>query len=110
MTPAGNEVFTGTLELEHLLPDGGWVAARCWGPAKSGLYSHVPTFAHTSPVWVEVAGRPIPRAAPALAALVREVDGVREWVDANGRFSNPRRKAHLLALCDAAAAQLAGPT
>jgi hypothetical protein len=110
MKPAGSDVFTGTLDAKHHLPDGGWVAARCWGPAKSGLYPHVPTFAHTSPVWVEVAGRPIPRAPAALAALVREVDGVREWVEANGRFTNPRQKAHLLAQCNAAAAQIAGPT
>ena len=56
------------------------------------------------------AGQPIPRAPAALAALVREVDGVREWVEANGRFTNPRQKAHLLAQCNAAAAQIAGPT
>jgi hypothetical protein len=110
MIPGGNEVFTGTLEAEHILPEGGWVAARCWGAAKPGLYPHIPTFAHTSPVWVETAGRPAPRIPGGLVALARDVDGVRHWIEEQGRFAHPRRKAQLLALCDAAATKLAGPT
>jgi hypothetical protein len=109
MTPTGNDVFMGTLEAEHVLPDGGWVAARCWRAAKPEMYPHIPAFAHTSAVWVEVAGRPIPRAPAALAALARSVEEVRHWVEVEGRFTNPRRKARLLDLCDAAAAKLAGP-
>jgi hypothetical protein len=109
MTPAGNDVFTATLEAEQFLPEGGWVAARCWGAAKPGLYPHIPTFAHTSPVWVETAGRSAPRVPGAVAALARDADGVRHWIEQQGRFANPRRKAQHLALCDAAAGKLAGP-
>lgn len=108
-TPTPGDVFTAVAEVEHTLPTGGWVAARCWGAARPGLYPHVPAFAHTSPAWVEVRGRPVPPVPAALAALGREVDAVRHWVEREGRFTNPRRKAHLLALCDAAAAKLAGP-
>jgi hypothetical protein len=104
------DVFTVALDAEVNLPAGGWVAARCWGQAKSDPYPHGPAFAHTSAAWVEVGGRPIPRKAEAVAALRRGVEGVRHWVEVEGRFTNPRRKDHLLALCDAADAELAGPT
>jgi hypothetical protein len=108
-SPARGDAFTAVVEADHLMPAGGWLAARCWGAARPDLYPYVPTFAHTSPVWVEVAGRPAPRSPVAVAALAREVDGVRHWIEDQGRFTNPRPKAHLLALCEAAAARLAGP-
>jgi hypothetical protein len=103
------ETVTATIEKEHRLATGGWIAARCWGAAKSDLYPHVPVFAHTSPVWVEVPGQVIARQAAAIDALVREIQGVRDWVESNGRFTNPRRKEHLLGVCDAAIARLASP-
>jgi len=65
-------------------------------------------FAHTSPVWVEVGGRPVPTRPAAVAAFVREIGAVRHWVETEGRFTIPKRKEHLLSLCDAAAGKLAG--
>jgi hypothetical protein len=105
--PTGGAVLSATLEAEHSLPAGGWVAARCVGAEKSELYPHVPAFAHTSPVWVEVNGRPVPTKPAAVAALRTEIEDVRHWVDTEGRFSVPRRKEHLLSLCDGAAGKLA---
>jgi hypothetical protein len=107
-TPTKTDVFRAAVETEHKSGDG-WLAARCWGTAKPDVYPHVTVFAHTSPVWVETPDRPSPRKAAALEALKREVEGVRLWVERDGRFTNPRRKDHLLALCDSAAARLAGP-
>jgi hypothetical protein len=101
-------VFTAVLEVEHTFSSGGWLAARCWGATKPDLYPHVPAFAHTSPVWVEVAGQAVPRVPAAVAALAREIGGVRHWIQQEGRFTNTRRKAHLLELCDAAAEKLGG--
>jgi hypothetical protein len=106
--PDATDPWTATAEVEHTLPAGGWLAARCVGVAKSDLYPHVPVFAHTSPVWVEVTGHPVPKGMEAVEALRPEVQGVREWVETEGQFTHPRRKEHLLALCDAAAARLAG--
>jgi hypothetical protein len=94
--------------VEHTFRESGWVAVRCWGTTKPDLYPHVPVFAHTSPVWVEVADRPFRPKPSAVAALQREIAAVRHWVESAGRFTNPRRKEHLLSLCDAAAAKLAG--
>ena len=104
--PTGDGILTANLDAEHVLSDGGWVAARCWGTGKPGLYPHVPTFAHTSPVFVEVAGQPLRRRPEAVAALRREVEAVRHWIETEGRFTVPRRKEHLLALCAAALERL----
>ena len=90
------------IEVEHRLPEGGWLAARCWSTAKSRLYRHVPIFAHSSPVWVNA-----PRRQPtAVASLKREIEGVRQWIETTGRFTNATRKEHLLSLCDAAERKL----
>jgi hypothetical protein len=105
--PTGEGVLTACVEAEHLLPNGGWVAARCWGAGKSDLYPHVPVFAHTSAVFVDVAGRSIPRNADDVAALAGEVETVRDWIESNGRFTIPRRRQHLLSLCDTALGRLA---
>jgi hypothetical protein len=108
--PEGTNPWTATAEITHTLPAGGWLAARCLGAAKSDLYPHVPVFAHTSPVWIEVNGHPIPKGTAAVEALGRDVQAVRDWVESEGRFTNPRRKETLFALCDVAAARLVGPT
>jgi hypothetical protein len=106
---AGTESRTATVEAEVNLPEGGWVAARCWGPPKSELYPHVPVFAHTSPAWIEPADAPPVRQANAVMAVAKDVMSVRNWIESDGRFTDPKRRTHLLALCDAAAARLAGP-
>lgn len=100
------DVWSATIEAEHPLPDGGWVAARCWGTTKSSLYPHIPVFAHTSPVFVQVAGRPFPRVPQAVAALRREIEAVQHWIETEGRFTTPRRKEQLLANCAAALGRL----
>ena len=95
------DVTTATVSVEPD-SDGGWVAARCLGTAKSELYPHVPVFAHTSAVFVGSESRQ----PAAVAALQRDIEGVRDWVESSGRFAIPKRKEALLALCDAALAQL----
>lgn len=104
-SPMAN-VWSATIEVEHPLPEGGWVAARCWGTAKSSLYPHVPVFAHTSPVFVLASGRTGPRVPEAVAALRREVEAVQHWIETEGRFTIPRRKEQLLANCAAALGRL----
>lgn len=108
VSATAGEVTTASLEIEHEFAGSGWIAARCRGSKKSELYPHVPVFAHTSPVWVQVAARPFVPNPKAVAALRREIEGVRHWVETIGRFTNPRRMEHLLSLCAAASAKLAG--
>jgi hypothetical protein len=99
-------VWTATIEVEHPLPEGGWVAARSWGTLKSSLYPHVPVFAHTSPVLILASGRAGPRAPEAVAALRREIEAVQHWIETEGRFTIPRRKEQLLSNCAAALGRL----
>jgi hypothetical protein len=99
------------LEIEHYLVSSGWVTARCWswGSSKPGHpCPQGPISAHTSPVWVNVPGKPFLPKPSAIAVLQREIEGVRHWVETTGRFTNPKRKEHLLSLCAAASAKLAG--
>jgi hypothetical protein len=106
----GEGPTSAVVEAEHVFPNGGWVAARCLGTAKSDLYPHVPVFAHTSPVFVDVAGRRAPTSPAAVVALQSEVEAVRHWVETEGRFTIPKRRDHLLSLCDAALVKLAERT
>ena len=100
------DVVTARFEIEKVL-EGGWIAARCWGPPKSDLYPQSPVFAHTSPIFFETTGVSQKR-ADAVKRFLREVAAVRQWVERDGRFANPRRKEHLLSLCDAATSKLSG--
>jgi hypothetical protein len=83
-------------ELEVEAPASGWVAVRWGGDAG---------FAHSSPLAVgERTRKP-----EAVAALCKLVEQTREWAEAHGRFTNPRRKQALLDRCADAVRVLEGP-
>jgi hypothetical protein len=86
------------LEADVLLEEGGWIAARC------GVFP----CAHTSPVYVQVGGRP-PRPDPAALAVVRgHLDGMLEWVEREGRFENDKQRQRLAGIFQSARGTL-GP-
>jgi hypothetical protein len=91
-----------TLEIEHVLPGGGWVAARCLSSHSSGLYHSLPLFAHTSPVLIRNNDRRHARTLSARTALRAEVLQTRDWIERAGRFQNPGSRMHLLRLADRA--------
>jgi hypothetical protein len=97
----GEVVASAPAGFDVTLPVAGscWLAARCRGLDEAG-------FAHTSPVLVRVNGAPPPHPADAVAALRKAVEETREWVEAHGRFANPKAKQHLLDLCGAALGRL----
>jgi hypothetical protein len=103
--PIGSAPYEASIDIEHEVPIGGWVAARCRGSAASALYPHQAVFAHTAPVYLE--GESMVRQPAAVAALLRDVAEVRHWIETVGRFAVPKRKDYLLALCDAATEKLA---
>lgn len=97
----GEPVASGrNVEQELSISESCWIAAR----SRTGEPTH---FGHTSPVYVNVAGRPLAKRAEALPHLRRLVEATREWVELHGRFVEDRSKRHLLELCDAALARLA---
>jgi hypothetical protein len=87
------------LEIEHDPSEGGWIAARCFGSAKSELDQRSPIFAHTSPVFVTATGKPPYAEPPAIKSLRDEVEQVRNWIETTGRFEQEKSKARLLDLC-----------
>ena len=101
---------TACIDVEIAVPDtpGGWLAARCVGerclPNVEGGVS--PVFAHTSPVYVEVADR-APRADPqALAMLIDELGAVRRWVDGEAYFESEKDRQRLRTIINSAEEEL----
>ncbi|MGH9718636.1 MAG: CehA/McbA family metallohydrolase [Bryobacteraceae bacterium] len=93
--PAGKE----TVEFTHRVPidRSSWIALRALGPRHRLVLNDTQAYAHTSPVYVTVAGRPI--------RVADDVRFYREWVERlvartekNTRFASAERKAEVLAL------------
>jgi hypothetical protein len=88
------------LEEEIAVGAGGWLAARCLGHARGG--SGLTASAHTSPVYVHVAGRPPRIAAEAVATLGRYLERMLGWVEREGRFENDKQRDDLAGVFRAA--------
>jgi hypothetical protein len=105
--PACGDPATAIVETELPLAASGWVAARCGGghllphPAAAGR-----AFAHTSPVYVRVAGQQ-PRADPvALKRFADELDQMLRWVQRDARCPTEKHRAALTEVFAAARAEL----
>jgi hypothetical protein len=107
--PVSGAVTRAELNFSLPAPESGWLAARCRGAEGSFLDPTSSAFAHTSPVYVRAAGRPLPRRRAALPLLRQAVEQTRDWVTDHGRFANPKWKRHLLDLCARAVLRLAKP-
>ena len=93
--PAGRNAveFTRRLPIER----SSWIALRALGPRHRLVLNDTMAFAHTSPVYVAVAGRPVSEA--------EDVRFYRDWVERliaraekNGRFATEKRRAEVVAL------------
>jgi hypothetical protein len=97
-SPAG-----AVVEVEVPAGEGGWVAARCRG---SAVVPHRPAsqrvFAHTSPVWLEVAGRPGHVEPAAAAALARELERMAAWTRNDARCDTDQQRQRLAAVFETA--------
>jgi hypothetical protein len=77
-----------------------WLCAVARGPGHPSVLGPV-VFAHTSPVWVEVAGRPVRRAASA-RWLLDWLDRFEALLGEHGRFADDGQRAEVLAVIDRA--------
>ncbi len=106
--PDGELAGTGHDELEHEVTvgdEGLWLALAAHGDEDAHTVG-APVFAHTSPVYVEVAGRSVARAESARWCLTL-LDGLEGLVREHGRFDPQRRDQQLgdlLAVLDRARA------
>lgn len=96
------------LEGRFEVPGSGWLAARCWGEGKvytSG--SPLRLGAHTSPVYVNVAGQPLVPDAISIALLGERLESILHWAEHGARFKSDKVKQDLLATFQAARVELA---
>jgi hypothetical protein len=102
-TVAGRDVSdnaAAVLEEEIAVGEGGWLAARCLGHERR---SPGPApLAHTSPVYLQVAGRPPRVAAEAVATLGRYLERMLGWIEGEGRFENDKQREDLAGVFRAA--------
>jgi hypothetical protein len=93
----------GLLEHELTVDDALWLAAAAHGGSDPHTVG-APVFAHTTPVYVDVAGRRVGRAASARWCL-RLLDGLQELAAEQGRFDpddRARQLGDLVAVLDRA--------
>lgn len=91
----------------------GWIAARARGSSLLPYQvwsllgtSGIPPVAHTSPVYLEVDGKPIWH-EDAARKLERQVDRAVEWTTSNGRYQTEQQRQEVLELYQKAKAHFA---
>jgi hypothetical protein len=89
-----------SIDMEHSLPQGGWIAARAWSRMVPELYPYIPLFTHSAPVYVQLNTQTPFYTLPAIRFIRKHIEQTRDWIEHEGRFTMPNRKEHLLQLCD----------
>src|SRR5262249_12234563 len=96
--------YEARIEREVSIDGPAWLAARIDSDTKNELTQQL--FAHTSPVYVDVAGRGV-FDVEAGRALVKQMEEGREEIKARGKSSSDAARDRLLAAYDAAIRELA---
>jgi hypothetical protein len=92
-TEACGSPRTASIEAEIPMPVSGWLAARCRGGHHfPGYFSGQWVYAHTSPVYVEVAGQPRPIDQDTLTRIATELDNSLKWVREEARCDEKQRE------------------
>jgi hypothetical protein len=100
--PSGDGL-AATVETDWPAERSAWVAARCFDERQ--LEDGQCVYAQTSPVYVEVQGRPFHPDTAVLQSLVDSLDKTAGWVAGQARCEDQQRQ-HLLSLFSSARAQL----
>ncbi len=106
--PDFEAVFNGAVEVER----GGWIAARAHGRKMlpyGATWWKMPVFAHTSPVYLEMPGRPAEARASA-AILLEQLGYLKRWAETQANFPTPANRAETLSLIAQAEAKYRGLT
>lgn len=95
------------IEQEIALPEGGWVAARCWGKAwVAGYALGQRVYAHASPVYCRVDGQKPPVDKAAARFLAERLGETIGWVDTQGRYETDSQRVRLRKVFEEAQAVL----
>ena len=85
---------------------GGWIAARAHGPKMlpyGETWWKMPVFAHSSPIYLHMPGRPAP-ARESAEILLEQLGYLRRWAEARAHFPTSENREEALKLMDQAAA------
>ncbi len=104
-TASGNQL-SAVVETDLVCTKSAWVAATCHAAARQASGACV--FAHTTPVYLDVPGRPLGPTDDTRAPLLRALEQTREWALGEARCESARQREHLLGVLDEARARLAG--
>jgi hypothetical protein len=103
--PASGNRQAALLEIEANVTESGWLAARCW--SAESLADGQAVFAHTSPVYCVVDGRPTPPTVETAAPLMANLEQTREWIARKSHCPSEHHREHLLGVVDSARQELA---
>jgi hypothetical protein len=87
--------FNESIEVER----GGWIAARAHGRKMlpyGATWWQMPVFAHSSPIYLDMPGRPAP-AAESARLFLNQLGYLERWVEQKANFPTPVNKAEALA-------------
>jgi hypothetical protein len=101
---SANGGFTARIAREVAVDGPAWFAVRIAESARTNEFGQR-LFAHSSPVYVDLAGRRV-LDVEAARDLLRLIETARGNISGRGRFSSPAARDRLLALYDQAAADL----
>jgi hypothetical protein len=101
-TASGNRQ-SAVVEMELPVTASTWLAARCWSHER--LPDGQCIYAHTSPVHIEVAGRPRPDAVTA-GPLVEVLEHTRDWIARAARCPTEHHREHLAGIVEAGLQEL----
>ena len=100
-TASGNRL-AALLDVELPFEHSAWIAARCWGrESMAGDAEHC-VYAHTSPVYVQVQGKPIRPDRETLAPLDKVLEQTEAWVRNEARCPMDKQRLQLLGVFEAA--------
>jgi len=97
--PAGEHyqaAINETIEVDR----GGWIAARAHGRKMlpyGATWWQMPVFAHTSPIYLEMPGRPAP-AAESARLFLEQLEYLEQWAQSRANFPADQNKSEALDL------------
>ncbi len=95
-----------TLRTSLHLDAGSWIAARARSRRTIPSAFETAMAAHTSPVYVEVAGRPIRPSAAAATEVAAIIEGARSWISELAPVADPANRARMVGVLDASLERL----
>jgi len=97
--PSGKN-YAAVLQENIEVERGGWIAARVHGPKMleyGRTWWKMPVFAHTSPIYINMPGRPAP-AAESARLFLDQLTYLQRWAESEAHFPTADNKKEALSL------------